>query len=125
MATIEIARVGDSSDLSALKRNFARVLQDRFGPKPKPMTFDQAIASRGIDAKRAIRNMRRRANYHQSLDRPKFFSDANIADLYIGYWKNGKCYTAEVASQDLVTLKHTADTAAYVGAWCRLNHLIA
>ena len=69
--------------------------------------------------------MRRRANYHQSLDRPKFFSDANIADLYIGYWKHGKCYTAEVASHDLATLKHTTDTEAYVGAWCRLNHLIA
>ena len=107
-----------------LKRNFARVMQDHFGTKPKPMTFDQAIASRGIDAKRAIRNMRRRANY-QSLDRPKFFSDANIADLYIGYWKHGKCYTAEVASHDLATLKHTTDTEAYVGAWCRLNHLTA
>ncbi len=116
MPSIEIA--------TPLKRNFARVLQDRFGPKPKPMTFDQAIASRGIDAKRAISNLRRRANYHQSLDRPKFFSDAKAGDLtrYTPYVRDSYRKSAE---QDLVTLKHTTDTAAYVGAWCRLNHLIA
>lgn len=117
MATIEIA--------APHKCNFARVLKDHFSPQKQQVpSFDQAISSRGIDAKRAISNMRRRANYRQSLDRPKFFSDAKAGDL--------ACYTPYVrdsyrksAEQDLVTIKHTTDTAAYVGAWCRLNHLIA
>ncbi|MBP8789070.1 MAG: hypothetical protein KBH41_16680 [Azonexus sp.] len=115
MATIEVA--------APLKRNFSMVLQDRFGPQKKQVpSFDQAIASRGIDAKRAISNMRRRANYHQYLDRPKFFSDTKAGDLtcYPPYVRESYRKSAE---QDMVTLKHTTDTAAYVGAWCRLNHL--
>ena len=125
MASIEIARVGDSSDLSALKRNFARVLQDHFNPQGKQVpSFDQAIASRGIDAKRAISNLRRRANYHQSLDRPKFFSDTKAGEVSCYSPYLGDRYRKS-AEQDLDTIKHTTDTADYVGAWCRLNHLIA
>lgn len=87
------------------------------------MTFSEHIAARGLDEKKAIRNLRRRAKYHQSLDRPKFFACAKVIDLYVGCWRYGECYTPDVASRDLSVLKYPTDTAAYVIAWCRLNRL--
>jgi hypothetical protein len=61
MATIEITRVG-TSDLSALKRNFASLLQEKFGAK-EPMTFLELIAKRGLTDKKVQSSAKRRAKY--------------------------------------------------------------
>lgn len=121
MPTIEIVHVGDSADLSALKRNFANLLQSIFNPEPKPMTFTEAIAKRGLDEKHQIRLARRRDRYHQQQDRPKCFATDRTTYLYTGYWSRE--YTADNASRDLATIQQTTSTADYVAAWCRLNHL--
>ncbi len=61
MASIEITRVG-TSDLSALKRNFGSLLQEKFGASD-PMTFLDLIAKRGLTDKKIEANARRRAKY--------------------------------------------------------------
>ena len=120
MPTIEIHRIGDSDEL-VLKRNFANLLQRTLNPEPKPMTFTEAIAKRGIDEKHQIRLARRRDRYHQQQDRPKCFATDRTAYLYTGYWSRE--YTADNASRDLATIQQPTSTADYVAAWCRLNHL--
>ena len=122
MATIEIVHVGDNADLSALKRNFANLLQRTFNPEPKPMTFTEAIAKRGIDEKHQIRLARRRDRYSldpRHSDRPKTFAkDRTAPGTYFC-----REYTARDAERDLATIQQTTSTDDYVAAWCRLNHL--
>lgn len=69
MASIQIVRVGDNSDISALKANFNRMLIEHLthgGPAPTPprtQTFLELIAKRGLTDKKVQANARRRAKY--------------------------------------------------------------
>ena len=86
-------------------------------------TFAQAALERGIDLAHQIKLWKRRDRYAQHQDRPKFFGTDRTTSVYTGYWKHGRCYTPDVASRDLATLRTTTSTAEYVSAWCRLNNL--
>ena len=57
MASIEITRVG-TSDLSALKRNFANLLQEKLGASGRHL-----IAKRGLTDKKVQSSSKRRAKY--------------------------------------------------------------
>ena len=81
-------------------------------------TFAQAIAAKGIDEHAEFRNLRRRARYHERLDRPKVFP-ADKECLSIS-WRKAEVEKDEAA---LVTLKATQDAVEYVRAWCVLNRL--
>lgn len=69
MASIQIVRVGDNSDISALKANFNKLLVEHLthgGPAPtppRPQTFLELIAARGQTDKQVQANARRRARY--------------------------------------------------------------
>lgn len=119
MATIEITHVGDNADLSALKRNFANLLQEKFGAK-QPTTMADRIKAKNIDEKHAVSLLRRRARYQQHLDRPKYFASCTYIPTSYMYNK-----TQPVIDQDVSSLRNPSDTATYVSAWCRLNHLTA
>jgi hypothetical protein len=71
------------------------------------------------DVVRHIRNLQRRRRYQQNLDRPKVWPGNVIPhDLAAFWWRN-----PNEARQLLALLGATDDTATYVAAWCRLNHL--
>jgi hypothetical protein len=69
MASIQIVRVGDNSDISALKVSFNRMLIEHLthgGPaptQPRTQTFLELIEKRGLTDKKVQANARRRAKY--------------------------------------------------------------
>jgi len=78
------------------------------------MNFDQAIAARGINAKQAISNLKRRATYIRNSDRPKVWpSDRSAPPAWIV--TGGK--------EALLVIQTTTNTGEYVSAWCLLNNL--
>lgn len=121
MASIKIVGVG-TSDLTALKRNFANLLQEKYGAK-QPVTLAEAISRKGLDEKHQVSLLRRRARRAERQDRPKCFATDRTTSLYTGYWTRGAVYTPDHASRDLATLRNPPSTADYVSAWTRLNHL--
>ena len=78
-------------------------------------TFAQALPA---DAAQRIRNLNRRRRYHQTLDRPKVWP-GTAADLCRWAYRQPDA----VIDAWCVTLAHPDSTAAYVAAWCHLNHL--
>jgi hypothetical protein len=63
MASIEIIRVG-TTDLSALKHNFAKLLNEKFAHEETPATtLLELIEKRGMTDKKVQANARRRAKY--------------------------------------------------------------
>ena len=114
MPSIQIIGVG-TSDLTALKRNFANLLQEKFGSKP---TLAEAIARKGLDEKHEISLLRRRARYAKRQDRPKVFaSTPNHLISGYGYPANHN------PARDRDLLSWCTNTTEYVAAWTRLNHL--
>lgn len=73
------------------------------------MNFQQALAARGFDEQRAIRNLRSRLRYHSDPHGHYFF-------------ENNRCFSS--ANRALL---HDAainnDTRTYCNTWSRLNHL--
>jgi hypothetical protein len=82
-------------------------------------TIAQVIAARGINEQHELRNLRRRARYHQALDRPKVFP-ADSGCMCVT-WRKEEIDRDDAA---LATLKVTQDAAEYVRAWCILNRLV-
>ena len=71
------------------------------------------------DAVRRLRNLQRRRRYQQTLDRPKVWpGDPTPHDLAAFWWRD-----PDEARRLCALLGATDDTATYVAAWCRLNHL--
>ena len=121
MPSIEITRVG-TSDLSALKRNFANLLQSTFGQEAKrPLTFKEAIAARGL--KEPKLHSVRYWNSRRIPDRSKVWPGRKMVERDF----NSNAYFYAKPSAELKSLhsdlNQTADTAAYVRAWTILNHL--
>jgi hypothetical protein len=79
-------------------------------------TFTDALPA---DAAQRLRNLNRRRRYQQRLDRPKVWPGDRLADCRWGYRQPDPVIDAWCA-----TLAHPDSTAAYVTAWCRLNHLL-
>lgn len=118
MPSIEIRRVG-TSDEAQLRRNFANLLQEKFGAK-QPLTMADRIKAKGLDEKHEVGLLRRRARYQQHLDRPKYFASCTYIPTSYMYNK-----TQPVIDQDVSSLRNPSSTSDYVSAWCRLNHLSA
>lgn len=113
MATIEITRVG-TSDLTALKRNFANLLQEKFGSK-RPTTLQEAIAARGLKEPK-VRSVKF-WNSRKLADRSKVWPSSKPCGGY--YW--GK---TDAEMRDLnADLNQIDNITAYVRAWTILNHL--
>jgi hypothetical protein len=71
------------------------------------------------DAAQRLRNLKRRQRYRQNLDRPKVWPGDRLAGCRWGYRQPDAVIDAWHA-----TLAQPEGTAAYVTAWCRLNHLL-
>ena len=71
------------------------------------------------DALRCLRNLQRRRRYQQNLDRPKVWPGNAIQHDLAAFWLRNP----DEARRLLALLGATDDTATYVAAWCRLNHL--
>lgn len=79
-------------------------------------TFTDALPA---DAMQRLRNLNRRRRYQQRLDRPKVWPGDRLAGCRWGYHQPDAVIDAWLAS-----LTRPGSTAAYVTAWCHLNHLI-
>jgi len=79
-------------------------------------TFIDALPA---DATQRIRNLNRRQRYQQRRDRPKVWPGDRLACCRWSYRQPDPVIDAWCA-----TLAHPDSTAAYVTAWCRLNHLL-
>jgi len=87
-------------------------------------TLKQSIADLGIDESHAVKLMNRRQRAALLRDRTKVFTTTRlgaISDFCLYPYRNK-------TAVDLGALIHageTNNTALYVKAWCRLNHLKA
>lgn len=93
-------------------------------------TLEQLIAAHGIDASRALRNMRQRRAYAARQDRPKVFATGDIPAPFMYTRRDGSRPTHDDLRADQALLrfagmpnKSPVATADYIAAWCRLNHL--
>ena len=93
-------------------------------------TTRERIAQLGINERHAVSLLQRRARYAQTRDRPKVWPGTRLEDIpgirYAGYgaWRA----SFHDLHADLIALRTAGslgDAAAYVDAWCRLNHLRA
>jgi hypothetical protein len=79
-------------------------------------TFTDALPA---DAAQRLRNLHRRWRYQQHLDRPKIWPGITLTSCRWSYRQPDAVIDAWLAS-----LTRPGSTAAYVTAWCHLNHLI-
>ena len=71
MPSIEITRVG-TSDLSVLKHNFAKLLNEKFAHEETPSTtLLELIAKRGLTDKQVQTSAKRRARYISTAQEPR------------------------------------------------------
>jgi hypothetical protein len=68
---------------------------------------------------KALRNYRRRARYHQSLDRPKVFVGHDAP----AQWSFNQRLNARDYNKALADLDAPPSPSAYIHAWTVLNHL--
>ena len=119
MPSIVIDRVG-TSDLSALKRNFGNLLQEKFGEKRIP-TFKEVISARGL-VEPKVRSVKF-WNSRKLADRSKVWPGSKVSERDY----NCRSYFYAKPSAELKALlsdmNQTSDAAAYVRAWTILNHL--
>lgn len=117
MASIEITRVG-TSDLSTLKRNFAGLLQDKFGAK-EPMTLIDAVAKLGLTDKQVQTSAKRRARYVSTAQEPRRFPTVHEVQHRLTIEAQGPLVTYDgdggFSSRGL--------TDWYVSLFCTSNHL--
>jgi hypothetical protein len=69
--------------------------------------------------KAALRNYRRRARYHQKLDRPKVFAGCDAP----AQWSFNQRLNARDYDKVLADLNSPPSIPAYVRAWTIINHL--
>ena len=91
-------------------------------------TLKQLIADRGIDETHAVKLLRRRQRAALLRDRAKIFGiyDALAQLRAAGMGRHFIGTDMETVSLHICAMKVAADmgnTALYVAAWCRLNHL--
>jgi hypothetical protein len=78
-------------------------------------TIEQYAAAKGIDIKKAITSLKLSRAGHQRQDRTKLFAGSLGKGLYL----------TDAQRTALDQLGWTTNTADYVAAWCRANHLKA
>jgi len=85
-------------------------------------TLKQAIADLGINEAHAVQLMKRRARAALLRDRTKVFTTTPAGKIPHSFFYPNR-YDAAVDLGALIHAGETNNTALYVKAWCRLNHL--
>ena len=90
-------------------------------------TLKALIARLGIDEAREVRLLNQRARYAMSRDRMKVYASTPLGSIPVCCRKpDGSYVNVHDINADLQQLRvagSLGETAAYVAAWCRLNHL--
>ena len=90
-------------------------------------TLKALIAQLGIDEAREVRLLNRRARYAMTRDRTKVYASTPLGSIVVfGRKPDGSYVNVHDINADLQQLRvagSLGETAAYVAAWCRLNHL--
>ena len=89
-------------------------------------TMQTLIAELGIDQKKAIANMNRRARHAMTRDRSKVFAGTDVPRYFYALRTRVPGHYSAHENQiqfDMTAIRIPEDTAQYVAAWCRLNHL--
>ena len=91
-------------------------------------TLKALIAQLGIDEAHEVRLLNQRARYAMSRDRTKIYPSTPLGSIPVfGRNPDGSYVNVHDINADLQQMRvagSLGETAAYVAAWCRLNHLM-
>ena len=90
-------------------------------------TLKALIAERGMNEAHEVALLNRRARYALQRDRTKVYASTPLGSIPVfGRYPDGAYVNVHDVNADLQQLRvagSLGETAAYVAAWCRLNHL--